>query len=165
MITSLIGRGVRYAALASRHPDAEPIARAISRLGLDVIRGSSTLGGLHALGELAAYMRRGGSAVFTPDGPKGPRHQAGEGVIVLGQRAGARIVPVACAVRPRLVAGSWDKLQVPLPFASVVIVEGEAFRITTSAGEAKRKEIRARLSQALEELTGRAERAVTAGKR
>ena len=157
MITALIGRGRRYAALASRHPDAEPIARLIARLGLDVVRGSSTCGGLHALGELAQYLRKGGSAVFTPDGPHGPRHEAGEGVITLARRAGVRIVPVACAARPRLAAGSWDRLQVPLPFAAVVIMEGEAIRVPGSADAGARARVRARLGIALNELTRRAE--------
>jgi lysophospholipid acyltransferase (LPLAT)-like uncharacterized protein len=158
MITALIGRGRKYAALASQHPDAEPVARLISKLGLDVVRGSSTRGGLHALGELAGYLRKGGSAVFTPDGPRGPRHEAGEGVITLARRAGVRIVPVACAIRPRLVAGSWDRLQVPLPFAAVVVMAGSAIRVPESADAGERAKVRDRLGRALNELTGMAEK-------
>ncbi len=147
----------RYAALISRHPDGDPIAKIVTKLGLDVVRGSSSRGGLKAVGDLAGYLRDGGSIIFTPDGPKGPRHRAGEGAIILAQRAQVRIVPVGAAVRPRLRAGSWDRLQVPVPFARVSVVEGEAIRVSRSAGSEQREHLRSELERGLKEATACAE--------
>ena len=157
MIVSLIGRGRPYGVLISRHPDAEPIARAVSRLGLDVVRGSSSRGGGTALGELVRYLRGGGSVVFTPDGPRGPRHRAGDGALIIAQRARVRIVPVGCAVRPRFGVASWDRLQIPLPFARGAIVEGEALAVPAHAGTGQREKLRRQLQRDLEALTARAE--------
>lgn len=157
------GRTSGHAALISRHPDADAIARAASRLGIVPVRGSSSRGGLEALGQLARHLREGRSVVFTPDGPRGPRHRAGEGVIVLAQRAKARIVPLGCAVRPRILIGSWDRLQVPLPFSRAAVVEGEALRVPPDSGGPKRSRLREELERRLADLTARAE-AVAAGR-
>ena len=88
MCVSLIGRRFPYGVLVSRHPDAEAMARAVTKLGLHVIRGSSTSGGVRALAEMAAEIRSGRIMIVTPDGPKGPRHRAGDGALVLARRAG-----------------------------------------------------------------------------
>lgn len=157
MIVLLIARRVPYAVLISQHPDAEPIARAVSKLGLEVVRGSSSHGGLKALGELARRLRGGGNVVFTPDGPRGPRHRVSKGTVILAQRAGVRIVPTACASRPRLRAGSWDRLQIPLPFARGVVLAGKALRVPINASAAQRENIRRQLERSLTELTARAE--------
>jgi hypothetical protein len=155
LTVGLIGRGFPYGVLVSRHPDAEAMARAVSRLGLHVIRGSSTSGGVRALAEMSAEIRRGRVMIVTPDGPKGPRHRAGEGALVLARRSGAQIIPVGCAVRPRVRVGSWDRLQIPLPFARMVVLEGDPINV----GENRERD-RARLEAALAGLNAEAERRV-----
>jgi lysophospholipid acyltransferase (LPLAT)-like uncharacterized protein len=42
-------------------------------------------------------------------------------VVQLGQATGASIVPIALAAAPCRRLGSWDRMQVPLPFARVAI--------------------------------------------
>jgi lysophospholipid acyltransferase (LPLAT)-like uncharacterized protein len=149
LLASLWNRGDRYAVLVSRHADAEPIARAAARLGLAVVRGSSARGGAEAVAALAAARRRGCHVIVTPDGPKGPRHRASGGALVLARRWQCEIVPLGCAMRPRWRAGSWDRLQVPVPFARVAVVEGEP--IAPGDGD------RDRLERTLNALTARAE--------
>jgi hypothetical protein len=156
MCVSLIGRGFPYGVLVSRHPDAELMARAVTKLGLHVIRGSSTSGGVHAIATMAAEAKNGRIIIVTPDGPKGPRHRAGDGAVVLARRAGVPIIPVACAARPRVRAGSWDRLQFPLPFARIEVVEGEP--IDVSGGD--RERVRRNLEESLRALTAEAERRV-----
>lgn len=173
MVLALIGRGVPYTVMISRHPDGDPIARAVSRLGLDVIRGSSTRGGLESLVAMVARLKKphpadgtaaGGhprGVIVIPDGPKGPRRVAKDGAVVLAQRARVRIAPLALAVTPAWRAGSWDRLQVPAPFARVQVVEGESLLIPTGDGE--RAKGRDRLQAALEAATARAERLLAGG--
>jgi len=158
MTVSLIGRRFPYGVLVSRHPDAEAMARAVSKLGLHVIRGSSTSGGTRALVEMAAEVKGGRIVIVTPDGSKGPRHEAGDGAIVLARRAGAPIIPVGGAAAWRVRAGSWDRLQFPLPFSRVEVVEGEAIRLEAGSGAAARERDRLKLEAALRAVTAEAER-------
>ena len=54
------------------------------------------------------------------DGPRGPRGEVTPGLILLAQRSGAVLIPVLYGMRYRWRAGSWDRMQVPLPFGRVV---------------------------------------------
>jgi len=155
MILALIGRKVPYTVMISRHPDGDPIARAVSRLGLDVIRGSSTRGGLEGMVAMAGRLKERRGVIVIPDGPKGPRRVAKDGAVVLAQRARVPIVPLGLAARPAWRAGSWDRLQVPAPLARIAIVEGETVTVPTGDGERERG--RARLQAELEAATARAE--------
>jgi lysophospholipid acyltransferase (LPLAT)-like uncharacterized protein len=157
MILALIGRKAPYTVMISRHPDGDPIARAVQRLGLDVVRASSTRGGLEGLIALAGALKERRRVIVIPDGPKGPRHVAKEGAVVLAHRTRVRIVPLALAVSPRWRAGSWDRLQLPAPFARVAILEGNAIMVPEHADAATRTRLTGRLTQELEALTVRAE--------
>ena len=140
--------------LSSEHPDSEMIVRLVSRLGLRPIRGSSSRGGMRAMLALIRELKSGGSMVFTPDGPRGPRHKAAEGIIALAQLSGARIIPIACAMRPRLRVRSWDRLQIPAPFARGIVAGGEQLRVPADIDAATRETFRAELESRLESLTG-----------
>ncbi|MEK7476914.1 MAG: lysophospholipid acyltransferase family protein [Candidatus Coatesbacteria bacterium] len=160
MCVSLIGRRFPYGVLVSRHPDAEAMARAVTKLGLHVIRGSSTSGGVRALAEMAAEIRSGRIMIVTPDGPKGPRHRAGDGALVLARRAGAPIIPVGGAAAWRIRAGSWDRLQFPVPFCRVEIVEGDPIRLEAGRDAGAHERDRLKLEMVLRELTAEAGRRV-----
>jgi lysophospholipid acyltransferase (LPLAT)-like uncharacterized protein len=107
--------------LISWHRDAEIGAQAARRFGVHFVRGSSTRGGIGAVRALIAAYRAGEDVVVVPDGPRGPRHEAKVGVVQLANATGARIVPIALAAAPCRRLGSWDRMQVPLPFARVAI--------------------------------------------
>ncbi len=114
-------------ALVSRSPDGELLARALARVGLDAVRGSSSRGGARALLALARRLRRGGvDAAFAVDGPRGPAGSPRPGALLAARASGGLVVPIACAARPAFVfARSWDAFELPLPFARVVVALGE----------------------------------------
>jgi lysophospholipid acyltransferase (LPLAT)-like uncharacterized protein len=114
-------------ALVSRSSDGELLARALARLGLGAVRGSSSRGGAGALLGLVRRLRRGGvDAAFAVDGPRGPASIVRPGALAAARGAGGLVVPIACAARPAFVfARSWDSFELPLPFARVGIVLGE----------------------------------------
>jgi lysophospholipid acyltransferase (LPLAT)-like uncharacterized protein len=87
--------GPRRAMLISRHRDGELIARTIRHFGLEAARGSSTVGGAAGLREVVRRLRGGWVVGITPDGPRGPRHEAQEGLIAAARLGRAPIVPVA----------------------------------------------------------------------
>ena len=88
-------------------------------------------------------------AVFTVDGPRGPRHKAKGGVIFLAQRAGAKIISVrASPERVKVFDKSWDKFVVPFPFTRCRIYIGEPFEVTNEKlDEATLKQEQERLEQ------------------
>jgi lysophospholipid acyltransferase (LPLAT)-like uncharacterized protein len=108
--------------LLSWHRDAEIAAQAMGRLGIQAVRGSSARGWLGGLRGLLAARRRGEDVVIVPDGPRGPRRQAKEGVVQLAQATGLPLVVVGAAAKPARRLGSWDRMQLPAPFARVAIV-------------------------------------------
>ncbi len=97
LMMPLFYQGKGAVALISRHRDGELIARIAARFGFDAVRGSTTRGGPAALRRLIERGRAGQDLIVTPDGPKGPRHVAKEGAVLLAQATQLPIVPVAVA--------------------------------------------------------------------
>lgn len=92
------------AVMSSRSRDGEYIARVFDWYGVDVVRGSSSRGGIAALRGLLKKAREGKNIVFTPDGPKGPPRVAKDGVIYAAKMTGLPIVPIAFAAKKK---SSW----------------------------------------------------------
>lgn len=118
--------------MISQSKDGEFITRVVERLGLNVVRGSSSRGGVRALLEAKRVMERDNSlSVFTLDGPRGPRHKAKDGAIFLAQRAKAKIIPVRAFPVYKKEFNSWDRFVVPMPFTHCPIYAGEPMEVTT----------------------------------
>ncbi len=149
-----------YTMLISGHRDGRLIARAVGRLGIDTVVGSSTRGGASAT--LACLQRlRGGNAVVcvTPDGPRGPRMRAGPGAVEMARLAGVMLVPVSCGMSRRRVLPSWDRFVLPLPFGRGVLIAGEAIDPAVTGAEAARRELERQLNAitaVADRLTGHA---------
>lgn len=82
-------------AVISQHRDGELIARTVGYLGAKAARGSTTRGGSKVLREVIRLAGDDKVIAFTPDGPRGPRHQAQLGMVVAAQAAQVPIIPVA----------------------------------------------------------------------
>jgi lysophospholipid acyltransferase (LPLAT)-like uncharacterized protein len=117
------------AVLISLSEDGDVMARAASRLGFHPVRGSSSRGGRESLAEMARGLAEGRSAAITPDGPRGPRHHAQIGAVVLAARTGKPIVPMGIAARPAWTMKSWDAFQIPRPGGRAVVVYGEPIAV------------------------------------
>ena len=62
-------------------------------------------------------------AIFTVDGPRGPRHKVKPGAVFLALLAGSPVVPVRVVMERRWILWrAWDKFQVPWPFSRCTIV-------------------------------------------
>jgi lysophospholipid acyltransferase (LPLAT)-like uncharacterized protein len=127
-------RGI--AVITSQSKDGEYIARFIQRLGYGAIRGSSTRGGVGALVEMIRTMRRGVAMAFTVDGPKGPRYVAKSGAVLLAKKTGNPIMPFVVECRKFWTIGSWDKLQIPVPFTRARMVIGKPIYVPADSSDA-----------------------------
>jgi hypothetical protein len=56
---------------------------------------------------------------ITPDGPKGPRHEVHDGIVVMAQKAKVKIVLVEIKPSKYWQLKSWDKFVIPKPFGTI----------------------------------------------
>ena len=114
------------AVLVSLSADGAMQARALTQLGMEVVRGSSSRGGARGLAALVRILRRGErDAAFAIDGPRGPAGAAKPGVGYAATRAGAWIVPMGSAAgRAKVFMRAWDRFVLPLPGTAVVVTIG-----------------------------------------
>jgi lysophospholipid acyltransferase (LPLAT)-like uncharacterized protein len=117
-------RGEGITLLVSRHADGGRLARAASRWGYGVVRGSATRGGVGGLLGVVRVLLRGGDVAFTPDGPRGPAGAAKPGAVAAARMGRAAIVPVGAAASAEWRLSSWDRFTVPRPFSRVRVVYG-----------------------------------------
>lgn len=122
------------AVLLSQHRDARIVGVAAQLRGVQLVRGSSTRGGLQAYRQLLTRLRQGQSVCVTPDGPKGPARQVKSGVIQLARHSGCVVVPVAWAATRKCELRSWDRTVLPLPFGRYLLVLGPPRRFAEEAG-------------------------------
>lgn len=115
--------------MSSRSFDSEYIARFIQRFGYGAARGSSTRGGKAALIQMIRAVRDGKSAAFTVDGPRGPIYEAKPGAVLLAAKSNAAILPFSISMNRYWQLPSWDKIQIPQPFARVIVVIGQQIKV------------------------------------
>lgn len=143
--------------LISSHPDGRLIANTIAHFGFHAVAGSSTRGGGEALRTLVRHLKDGRSIGVTPDGPRGPRMRAGEGVLMLARLSGAAILPLAVSVRRRIVLKTWDKLIIPLPFSRGAMIWGEPLAVPRDADETQMADLHRKLEGELNRVSAEAD--------
>jgi len=152
-------RGTRLTTLVSLSKDGEFGTRLGLNLGFDVVRGSTSRGGLAALRLLRRRIESGASVYTVPDGPRGPLYKCQEGVVLLAQTTGAPIVPLAYSVAPVWRLKSWDRMRVPKPFSTGVVAIGEPLtvprEIDAGGRAAQAREVKARLDAAAQAADAR----------
>lgn len=115
--------GIRV--LVSRSRDGDYIAAALHRFGFRTVRSSTSSGKVTALRGLARELKNGYHAAITPDGPRGPLHQAQPGAIFLATMTGCPLIPFGCAVERAWRLNSWDRFVIPKPFSRAAVIYGE----------------------------------------
>jgi lysophospholipid acyltransferase (LPLAT)-like uncharacterized protein len=138
------------AIMASPSRDGEFIAEVARGLGFLVIPGSRRKGGVQALQQLAAYVRRGHSCGLAADGSRGPARVAQKGVIFLARETQAPILPLAVAAGRKITFKTWDRFELPLPLSRLALLVGEPLRVPATVRgpdlEPYRRELEARLN-------------------
>ena len=105
--------------LISSHFDGALISKTIKYFGLDTISGSTNRNATRVLMQAIKTLKEGYDIGITPDGPKGPRHEVADGIIVMAQKAKAKIVLVEIKPTKFWQFSSWDKFVVPKPFGTL----------------------------------------------
>lgn len=109
--------------ITSRNFDGEWIARVLGRFGFRTARGSTSRGGARALRQLVREIAQH-PAAFTVDGPRGPAGIVQPGVVWLAGASGVPVLPYHTEASRHWTVRSWDRTQIPKPFARVAFVIG-----------------------------------------
>lgn len=142
----------RIVVLTSQSFDGEYIARFIQRFGFGAVRGSSTRGGVGGLVRMIRLMRESSLPMcFTVDGPKGARYVAKNGAALLAKKTANPIVPFIVEPQKFWTVNSWDKLQIPKPFARARVIFAEPIFVAHNADDAAVEAARLELQHKLDE--------------
>jgi lysophospholipid acyltransferase (LPLAT)-like uncharacterized protein len=155
----------RAKVLISRHADADINAIAAETLGVGTIRGSGATNArdfhrknaVGAMREMIDALAEGFNVALTADVPKISR-VAGLGVVTLARYSGRPIYPIAIATNRRIVAKSWDRASIDLPFGSGGAVAAEPIRVAPDADDAGLEAARKLVQERLNAATARAEK-------
>lgn len=142
--------------ITSENFDGEWIAGIIERFGYGTARGSTSRGAKRALLQLRRDMAAGKPAAFTVDGPRGPARVAQPGAVWLAKATGNPILPFHIEANRYWTARSWDRTQIPKPYATAAIAIGEPLTVVEDADEAEIERSRQLLEQRLHTLEARA---------
>ena len=142
--------------ITSENFDGEWIAGIIERFGYGTARGSTSRGGRKALLQLTRDVAAGKAAGFTIDGPRGPARVAQPGAVWLAKATGHPVLPFHLEADRHWTLRSWDRTQIPKPFATVSLVVGEPFDVAEDADEAAIESARRMLEDRLCALEERA---------
>jgi lysophospholipid acyltransferase (LPLAT)-like uncharacterized protein len=138
--------------IISHSSDGEMQSRIFSRLGYKVIRGSTGRGGVRAAVEAIRALEEGGTMAMTPDGPRGPSGVVQGGVMLMARKSGAGLIPVGISAKPRMMAKSWDRYIVPVPFGKCLMIFGEPLFVPPKATDEQVEQVRLQLEAEIHRL-------------
>jgi lysophospholipid acyltransferase (LPLAT)-like uncharacterized protein len=141
------------AGMVSASRDGAFLTAVCEAFKVEPVRGSSSRRGPQALLELTTWAERGYDLAITPDGPRGPCYSIQPGVMSLAQLTGLPIIPFSYNLNWKIRAGSWDRFQIPLPFARCDVIAEKPILVPREATDEQRAELRKRLEQTLREIS------------
>lgn len=147
-------------ALSSLSKDGQIVSDLVEKFGYHSIRGSSSRGGGPALIKLMRQLEDGDDLVITPDGPRGPRYKAQNGVISIASASGCPILPVACDFKYQKILSSWDRFKIPRPYNEGSLVIGRPVYVEAHASDAYLNFKLIELQEVMDEVNGKAEELV-----
>jgi lysophospholipid acyltransferase (LPLAT)-like uncharacterized protein len=140
-------------AMISASRDGGFLAGLVEPFGVVPIRGSTSRRGPQALLEATRWIEKNYSIAITPDGPRGPSYKVQPGIIDLAQLTGRPIIPMSNHTSWRITMRSWDKFQIPLPFARCELRYGRPFWVPRDASPPERAQLCADLEKVMMEIT------------
>lgn len=144
--------------LISQHRDGKLIANTVRHFGIKWLAGSSSKGGAQALRTMLKAIKSGEWVGITPDGPRGPRMRASEGIINVARLAGVPIIPATFSTSGGAVLNTWDRFLVARPFGRGVIVWGDPIEVDRHAPPDALEDARRRVEEGLNAITEEADR-------
>ncbi len=148
MLPTLTATGIPAKAMLALHRDAEGLAVALRRYGIELIRGAGASakgkdrGGAHAFRAAVHALEQGFSVAMTADVPPGPARRAGHGIVTLAKVSGRPILPVAMCSSRYIALPTWSRMTINLPGSRLGGSFGAAIHVPADASPAELEELR-----------------------
>lgn len=133
--------------MISEHFDGLIIARTMEHFSFGTIHGSSTRSGARVLMQAIRSLKEGYDIGITPDGPKGPRHEVQDGVVIMAQKTGSKVLAFQCVPSAYWQLGSWDRFTIPKPFGRLDFYASEPIDLKGMQSQAARALIKVKLME------------------
>lgn len=147
-------------AIVSKGGDGDIMTRFAKFEGVEVIRGSTSTsnkdkGGASALKSMISFLKKPKHTIaIAPDGPIGPRMRVGSGLVTLALISKKPIIPLAISAKRFMLAKSWDRYLIILPFSKIKLKIAPKIDSVLSDGTKKDKEkLRLEVEEALNKIT------------
>lgn len=131
--------------IISEHFDGQLIARTVRYMNLDTIHGSTTRNGAKVLIAAMKALKNGSDIAITPDGPKGPRHEVADGIVVMAQKTNSKIIIFSCVPERYWQFKSWDRFTIPKPFSRLDFYASEPLDVSDMTMEEAKALIKEKL--------------------
>jgi len=105
--------------IISSHFDGKLIAKTISYFKVGSLAGSTNRNAARVLIQAIKSIKDGIDIAITPDGPKGPRREVADGIIIMAQKTNTKIILVEVKPTSFWQLNSWDKFVIPKPFGEI----------------------------------------------
>lgn len=133
--------------LISDHFDGALISKTMRYFKLGTIAGSTNRNAAKVLMQAIRSLKEGYDIGITPDGPKGPRYHVTDGVVVMAQKTGAKVIVYNCRPTRYWQLNSWDRFVIPKPFGTLEFFASEPMDLSGYNMEDARKLIKERLME------------------
>ena len=143
----------RTAAMISRSRDGQYLSNIMKLFGVNTVRGSSSKRGAGALRESITHLKNGYNVAITPDGPRGPRYKLSCGPIILASKTGTPILPLTINSSSYWELKSWDKFQIPKPWARVNLIIGDPIYVPQDLSDEEMKEWQIKVETQLNKIS------------
>jgi len=143
-------------ALVSASEDGSMATTILEKLGYEIIRGSSSRGGVRALREMLACLERGKHVALTPDGPQGPMHSMSPGAAFMSRATGVPVLPIGLGIDRARRLDTWDRYTLPRLGSQLVTSCGEPIQVPREASGEALAEYSSRIRAAIREAERKA---------
>jgi len=131
--------------LISDHFDGKIIAKVITYFKFETIHGSTTRNGAKVLINGIRSLKEGYDIGITPDGPKGPRHEVADGIVVMAQKTESKVITFHCIPSHYIQLKSWDRFSIPKPFGELNFYASEPISLEDMEFETARELIKSKM--------------------
>lgn len=142
-------RGRKVAVLVALGDIGDVISSVARWFGHLPVRGARSGRAAAALAELIREVKKGRTAAFAVDGPRGPREIVKPGALYVAQKSGCALIPIVTVSRSKWNLGIWDRHEVPRPFTKTIALMGEPVRLSRHASREEIEIATTRLQETL----------------
>jgi lysophospholipid acyltransferase (LPLAT)-like uncharacterized protein len=140
-------------AMVSSSRDGQYVTDICRLFGIQSVRGSSSKKGFIAFNDALKYLKDKCNISITPDGPRGPRYHMSKGPVALASRTGYPVLPVSINYSSYWELRSWDRFQIPKPWAKVRLVLGKPIQIPENLSDEDIEKWRETVEDALNSIS------------